>query len=53
MADLNIEAVAKAAGVHRSTVSRAFSRPGEKTGERQDFFSDSKGLSGSRKIVGC
>lgn len=27
MADLNIEAVAKAAGVHRSTVSRAFSRP--------------------------
>lgn len=27
MADLNIDAVAKAAGVHRSTVSRAFSRP--------------------------
>jgi LacI family transcriptional regulator len=27
MTDLNIEAVAKAAGVHRSTVSRAFSRP--------------------------
>src|SRR5689334_10178536 len=26
MTDLNIEAVAKAAGVHRSTVSRAFSR---------------------------
>jgi len=27
VADLNIDAVAKAAGVHRSTVSRAFSRP--------------------------
>ena len=27
MADLNIDVVAKAAGVHRSTVSRAFSRP--------------------------
>ena len=27
MPDLNIEVVAKAAGVHRSTVSRAFSRP--------------------------
>ena len=27
MTDLNIDAVAKAAGVHRSTVSRAFSRP--------------------------
>lgn len=27
MADLSIDAVAKAAGVHRSTVSRAFSRP--------------------------
>jgi DNA-binding LacI/PurR family transcriptional regulator len=27
MANLNIERVAKAAGVHRSTVSRAFSRP--------------------------
>jgi LacI family transcriptional regulator len=27
MAELNIDAVAKAAGVHRSTVSRAFSRP--------------------------
>ena len=27
MADLSIDVVAKAAGVHRSTVSRAFSRP--------------------------
>ena len=27
MPDLSIDVVAKAAGVHRSTVSRAFSRP--------------------------
>ena len=27
MADVSIDVVAKAAGVHRSTISRAFSRP--------------------------
>src|SRR6478609_12147248 len=36
MAKLNIDAVAKAAGVHRSTVSRAFSRPEAVKAETRD-----------------
>jgi DNA-binding LacI/PurR family transcriptional regulator len=38
MVDVNIDAVAKAAGVHRSTVSRAFSRPDAVKTETRDHI---------------